>query len=463
MRSWTGQPGLDHLAWTATSGEAAFQDRLPTGTDAAAGSTASAQRSLGVYVLAVLPLADMVLAQVQARLDPSVGPLSLAQVYHGVILLGMGVFLLARLGSFPTRHRFVLAAGACFGVGVLLSAVCQWGRAETSLEDLVAGLQVLYWLVVWVAGLVICRQSRHWRTVLYGLVVAGAYSALSVAVFFVLLGPEASPYEDVTASAGGLNTAKGLGGVLGAAGLLSAWLFRERFRRLGMVLLLACFGGVVLTYQRAGLLATCVGALWLAGWYSRGRSDRRARAWALRPVAVFLLATAGMVALGGLEDLRTRWEDIGDPQKAGSGRLAFWQVAGANYAELDPVSQLTGVGYSAMTDAMESEYGARIHSHNDFLDVLLLFGAVGMVGFLAVYGAVWKLAWSCGSGSARFAAGRAILLVLLSASVLTGQILGPHVMTFYLLAVTGVCLSREDQPNEPAPPADLPAQPGGRE
>jgi len=39
-----------------------------------------------VYMLAALPIIDVIIGQIHGLLAPRIGPLSLAQVYHGAIL-----------------------------------------------------------------------------------------------------------------------------------------------------------------------------------------------------------------------------------------------------------------------------------------------------------------------------------------------------------------------------------------
>ena len=418
---------------------------------------------LGVHLLAILPLADVVLAQAQARLDLAVGPLSLAQAFHGAVL----VLLLAALVSHWTRPgksgqlpfsaaengncpdspsaRPVAMAAGFLAACVILSAAVRAAGGRWLLEDFVSDLKVLYWLAAVAACMVLCRGPADYRAVLAGLAAAGTYAAASV-IAVQCLGIEGlSPYEGVDASAGGLNTAKGLGGILAAGGLVWVWLTRYRRPWLGAAGFALCYVALAMTYQRAGLVAGCAAVLWLAAWrlFCAGRGP--VGEWAWRPLVLCLVPFLVLVLVLGTGDLAKRWSDLGDTSKAGSGRLAFWQEAGSIYGRADWTEKSAGIGYSRLLDAMDAGYGARIHTHSDVTDALVIYGALGLAGWLAVLLAVGRMALRGGLGRPAAAAGVAVFLVMALECAFTGQMFGPHVMSFYLLAICGVCLGDESQ------------------
>ena len=411
------------------------------------------------YLFAIIPLLDMVLAQVQSQWVPRIGPLSLAQLSHGIIMLAMSVLVFARLRYFPARYRFMLIPMACLAGSIFLSLACGLLNGRMTLEDLVAAFQVIYWLVLWLGIFVCCRDRRDCVLVLKGVVVAGIYGAVSVTFLYLRAGKEGSHYTGIVASAAGLNTAKGLAGIIATAGLVALWLFRERWRLSGAFVFFMCLAAVVLTYQRAGLAATGVAVLWLALWRASARWKRTGEKLAANPVLIAAAVILVIALTVGTADLEARWDDISDPQKAGSGRITFWRVALAHYAVLDWPAQVSGIGYSRMADALERKYGARIHTHSDPLDVLLMFGAAGILSWLLLNVAILRMIAASRADPSRFAVALAIYLVMLCESLLTGQMLGPHVMAFYALAITCTCLSWRDR-LRPQADAHTAAQPG---
>ena len=163
--------------------------------------------------------------------------------------------------------------------------------------------------------------------------------------------------------------------------------------------------------------------------------------WATKPAFLFVLTIVLAVAVVGTEGFEKRWEDIHDGEKAGSGRTGLWKTALSVCARLDLDLQLTGVGYSGGLDTVENERGNRIHTHSDWFDNLLMFGVLGMAGWIALNMAMFKTIRSCASHSAEFAVGMAVFLVFLIESFFTGQMFGTYVMMFYIMAITSIVLS----------------------
>jgi hypothetical protein len=397
-------------------------------------------RFRAVYLLAAIPLADVILAQMQARLEINLGPVSLAQAVHGLLLFVFLAVIAGRTSRIAESAHPVALAAAFFGAAVILSAVVRIINSGLSLEDVTNDLKVLYWPAAWMAYMVVCHKPEDFRVILGGLAVAGTYAAASVFAVYFLGIEELSPYEGIAASAGGLNTAKGLGGILAVAGLVWIWLTRERRPWLGAAGFVICYGALALTYQRTGLVAGGAAALWLAAWRIFGTKGPAPRNWALRPVVLSLVPVLMVTLALGTADIEKRWNDLLDADKAGSGRVVFWQEAAAIHQQADLPGKVVGIGYSALVDGMESNYGARIHSHSDVLDALVIYGVLGLIGWLAVYWAILRMILRRGLAWPASAAALAVFLVMALESVFTGQMFGPHVMTFYLLAIFGICL-----------------------
>ena len=401
-----------------------------------------------VHLLAALPLADVIVAQLQARLEVNIGPLSLAQVFHGILLVALLAAMLRRVIRVAAPARPAVIAAVFFAASIILSAVVQSIDGRLCMEDIVSDLKVLYWLTAWMACIVLCRRPEDFGTILYGLVIAGTYAAASVLAVHFLGMEELSPYEGIAASAGGLNTAKGLGGILAVTGLVWIWLTRWNFRLLGAAGFVLCNIALVLTYQRAGLVAGCVAALWLGGWRLFKPNGAAVQNWAFRPIVLAIAPVLLITFVLGTADLEKRWEDISDPDKAGSSRAAFWQEAAAIHSRADLPGRAVGIGYAGLLDGMEARWGSRIHSHSDLLDVLVVYGVLGLLCWLAVYLAILQMILREGLGLPAAAVGMAIFLVMVLECVFTGQMFGPHVMSFYLFALCGVCLGSRDRQRE---------------
>jgi len=414
---------------------------------------AGALRFRAVYLLAAVPLADVVLAQAQARLEINLGPLTLAQAVHGLLLVVFLAVIAGRSSRIAEPAQPVAIAATFFGATIVLSAIVRGLGGGLSLEDVANDLKVLYWPVAWMACMVLCRRPEDFRVILGGLTVAGTYAAASVFVVYFLGIEELSPYGGIAASAGGLNTAKGLGGILAVTGLVWIWLTRERRPWLGAAGFVICYGALALTYQRTGLVAGGAAALWLAAWRIFGTKGPAPRNWALRPVVLSLVPVLMVTLVLGTADMEKRWNDLLDADKAGSGRVTFWQEAAAIHQQADLPGKVVGIGYSALVDGMESRYGARIHSHSDVLDALVVYGVLGLIGWLAVYWAILRMILRSGLAWPASAAALAVFLVMALESVITGQMFGPHVMSFYLLAIFGICLGLPSRQRCAAPAA----------
>jgi hypothetical protein len=405
-------------------------------------------------VLAVLPVLDVVVGQVQGQWGVQIGPVSPAQLFHGTILVYLVGFLLHPRRSLPRRCRFVATASCIFGATVALSMLPRVLQREVLFDDCVSLSQIVYWLLLWPAAVIVCQDPRRSERVLRGVAVAGLYASLSIIVLFVYGGGAYTRYLDVASSFGGWGTAKGLTGPLLCAGIACLWLYRDRRRLLGVIGFAWCIVALLLTQQRTGQVAVASSTLALVGWYFLHGRSVRGGTRALTPALLVLGAAAVTISAIGLEGFQKRWQDLEDPDKAGSGRLVFWQTAGRAYGGFDLPTKLVGVGYSGTLDLLEKGVGARRHTHSDLFDVLLMFGAVGVVGWTILNIAFVRLLFLVDLKSLAFAYALPVMIFLFTANVLTGQMFGPHTMSFYLLTVTAlVCQGA-------VPPAE--ATPGGQ-
>jgi O-antigen ligase len=364
--------------------------------------------------------------------------LSLAQVYHGFMLCVVSLYLICRLRR-PCEKP--LATVVCIVMFLLITgastlmALRYNGHVQ---EDVIAFSQILYWVLAWLIYVIECSTPEGCRLALRGVLAGGVYMAISVVLLHVFGGDAYSRYEGVEASFGGFSTAKSLGGILCVAALLS---LRIRSTPWQAGLLCVSLAGLMLTYQRAGQLAMVAAILWIAGTHVKTRvrevllSGRSVVAF-----ACILVVAAGFVDTDALAE---RWKDVDLSLggKAGSGRLGLWTDAIRAFEDLNWLDRMLGIGYSGMRDAMLEEGlgGNRKHTHSDILDILLAFGILGMLGWIALHYAVIQTVRACPKSSAACAIAGAVYIVFLVESLMTGQVFGPATMIAYLGAITGLC------------------------
>lgn len=68
-----------------------------------------------------------------------------------------------------------------------------------------------------------------------------------------------------------------------------------------------------------------------------------------------------------------------------NGRSEFWAIDMEAFFDSSPFCVLFGHGFSFVYDLNQQAMGVRLYAHNDFINVLLSFGAIGMVVYLAAF------------------------------------------------------------------------------
>lgn len=390
------------------------------------------------FILLGVPLCEMVCGQIQGLLSLRAGSWSIAQVYHCVALCVVIAYLASRLRRPCELPRSVAACIVMFLLITGVSTIMALRHNGHVREDVIAFSQILYWVLVWLIYLLECSTTEGCRLVLKGILIGSVYMAISVVALHLLGGGAYSRYEGVSASFGGFSTAKSLGGILCVAGLLS---LRIRSTPLQMGLLCVSLTGLMLTYQRAGQLAMLAAIAWIVGMSMRSRIKEIL--FSARFVIACIGVVAAVAAFVDTDALTERWRNanVSLGGKAGSGRLGLWTDAVNAFEEMNPLDRMLGVGYSGMRDAMLEEGlgGNRKHTHSDVLDILLAFGVLGILGWVAIHYAVIQTVRACAKSSAEYAIGGAVYIVFFVESLITGQVFGPATMIVYLGAITGLC------------------------
>jgi hypothetical protein len=109
------------------------------------------------------------------------------------------------------------------------------------------------------------------------------------------------------------------------------------------------------------------------------------------------------------------------------------------YETEDSSQQILGIGYKSMSEMLFRDYGEDIkHTHNDFLDLLLVGGWAGVILFFTFVTSFGYMALCSKPHTAEGAAAIAIFIAYLCHSQLTGQIWGTDSMTYYTLSLTSL-------------------------
>lgn len=164
----------------------------------------------------------------------------------------------------------------------------------------------------------------------------------------------------------------------------------ERKKRyvFGAILPMACFYmSGSRTYLGLGILAA------ILFWYVLWEKKRRF----YQTIIPFL---AGLMLLMGGSAMKDKWESTlyedgektenyetyGVAGAVSNSRTVFWKAGWDKYCELDVPHKLFGGGYNLPYDAFYESMGVYTWMHNDFLQLLLIFGAAGLGVYIFVMG-----------------------------------------------------------------------------
>ncbi len=412
------------------------------------------QETLGrtTYLLALLPVTDCILNQINTALHISLGSLSLLQAVRLPLLVVLLAICMRHLFTNPSRLPLVIWLTPLMLLMFVIKEYLYTGTIAFS--SLGSYGQLLYWIVFWAAIRLECRTRRQANLLLAGMGAGALLSAVSILGGFAVGG--LNPYADdgVNASAGWFNTAKTVTGVLltGACILL----YRGRSSHSWGYPLLAClcFLSCVLTYARAGQVAAVLVWLWLALWCILKRPSLTGQTTRRFVLLAAVLAMASLPVLLRSGSFVNRWQDLEDHDKGGSGRAEFWPVAIEEFRSAEPAEKLFGFGYDHMATMLYKDYGADIrHTHNDVLDAMLLGGMCGMAWWvLLICSLIAAIAPSLRTYEGM--AGFGIVLAFICHGQLTGQLLGTDAMTAYVLGISCLGILGELRANVPSSVAE---------
>ncbi len=392
-----------------------------------------------IRVLSYVPILDCLLNQINTTLHLTVGSLSMLQAVRAPIVIVVAATCAMRL--ITGRARLASLPVASIGAVLLVAiAAVKELLATNSIAPSSSGAygQLLYWALLWAFVSLECRTSEEARTILHGVAVCAILSSASILIGYCFGG--LNPYADdgVSASAGWFNTAKTITGVLLCGAIALLYLGAARRPWIYAVLAALCCGSSVLTYARAGAVALVLLLGWIVFWYATaGRKQRRSAVGAF----LLIIVALGVVSIPALihsTSFLNRWDDVQDFEKGGSGRAAFWPIAIEDYKAAPAGNLLLGFGYECMATMLNRDYGEDIrHTHNDFLDMLLVGGVAGVLWWALLVGSMLAIGlrrWSTLEGGAAIA----ICIVFGCHGQLTGQLFGTDCMVAYTFSLASL-------------------------
>jgi hypothetical protein len=160
--------------------------------------------------------------------------------------------------------------------------------------------------------------------------------------------------------------------------LLPVLFYLSKRPGLGYLGLTLCIIALIATFRRSGILAAGVGlAIYLVLWGAKANAKQ------LRPV---LLALGSIAVLAGAlsatpvaRGLIARFADLDISRGGtGSGRTSLWPIVLNHVERREFGQQLFGEGPLAILAVTRENYSVGIGAHNDWLDVLMAAGLVGV-------------------------------------------------------------------------------------
>ncbi len=170
--------------------------------------------------------------------------------------------------------------------------------------------------------------------------------------------------------------------------------YTEKRKIFPLMVLTACLGFVTFAYVRATWLAFLVGlATYLV---AERQSSRKYLAAVLLSLflVVFIYHFRSML-IPAFQERNMDFQQailLGERGHLGSGRIAFWGIQLKGYLNSSPLELVFGKGFRYISVLTAREYGMEIGGHNDYIELLLGSGLVGLFCFILFQGYLFKKA-----------------------------------------------------------------------
>lgn len=165
--------------------------------------------------------------------------------------------------------------------------------------------------------------------------------------------------------------------------------FNTRTKILVGLLIMYALYILLFTYTRTGLIALIISLIYYFVKNSvRINFFQILLAAALIAIPVYYIVSNNESIQNKILDKRDAKQEL-TAENAGSGRFVIWGITISNWMELDPIEKALGIGPERALERMRVKIGKPFFSHNEFLDVLIRNGLVGLALYLLYLRAIY--------------------------------------------------------------------------
>ena len=170
--------------------------------------------------------------------------------------------------------------------------------------------------------------------------------------------------------------------------------YTEERKVFPLLVLLACLAFVTFAYVRATWLAFLVGLVtYLVA--ERQKSRKYFAAVLITLFLVIFIYYFRSILVPAFQERNIDFQQamlLGERGHLGSGRITFWGIQLKGYLNSSPLEMVLGKGFRYISVLTAREYGMEIGGHNDYIELLLGSGLVGLICFILFQGYLFKKA-----------------------------------------------------------------------
>jgi len=387
--------------------------------------------------VACMPIIDQISTVFRGETTEQI--ISVSLLARACVGIGLLVFIIEHRFQNTGSIRRLGMFCALFGILVLYASVYRWN------SDVFAKMfRVFWWLIFLYCTYSAIQSGIVRRSILFNAILVSAsvqlLSLLATPLIGHLgMGMRESTYVEVGAVSGLFYSTKGVAQSL--ALILPVIWFRFKPGILRSAYVFVILLAIAFTFSRTAIAAALVSLTILVFTGSgsaagRIRGSRRIAA----SLVISLVIVVAIIMFIGWERISYRWTMGIGTEGLGSGRLVFWRSAFLEWYRGDIVTIPFGKGLGASLDILEKSYG-RIWCHNDFLELLVCQGLMGLIAYIALLLFIVKTL--CGSWRVNQNNGPAWALVggFLTCSFLSGMlyqldVIGTFVVAFAVMTPT---------------------------
>lgn len=165
---------------------------------------------------------------------------------------------------------------------------------------------------------------------------------------------------------------------------LTIFIYQKRKFQLYQVCILGILFMILLM---TGSRTYCIPEIILLFVYYKFNIGKLRTKWIITPIilvaTVYLIINSNVlerfISMGNNTYVSSNfWEAVS------SGRLIWWKIDIQEFAKLSIIEQILGKGFTFVYQINEQFYGLKIGAHNDFLNILLSVGWIGLIGYILI-------------------------------------------------------------------------------